>query len=77
MDIRALEVFCRIVELRSFSRAAEAVSLTQPTVSGHIKNLEEEVGMRLFDRLGKEVRSTRAGDVLYRYATEILRLRAS
>jgi DNA-binding transcriptional LysR family regulator len=77
MDVRALEVFCRIVELRSFSRAAAAVSLTQPTVSGHIKNLEDEVGMRLLDRLGKEVRPTRAGDVLYRYATEILRLRAS
>ena len=37
MDLRALEVFCKIVELRSFSRAAEAVLLTQPTVSGHIK----------------------------------------
>ncbi|MFB3075197.1 MAG: LysR family transcriptional regulator, partial [Candidatus Methylomirabilales bacterium] len=36
MDIRALEVFCKIVELKSFSKAAEAVYLTQPTVSGHI-----------------------------------------
>ncbi|MGH7360462.1 MAG: LysR family transcriptional regulator, partial [Candidatus Methylomirabilales bacterium] len=60
MDIHALEVFCRIMELRSFSRAAEAVFLTQPTVSGHIKNLEEEVSTRLFDRLGKEVRPTKA-----------------
>lgn len=77
MDIHALEVFCRIVELRSFSRAAEAVSLTQPTVSGHIKNLEEEAGTRLFDRLGKEVRPTKAGEILYRYATEILRLRTA
>ncbi|MCI0371941.1 MAG: LysR family transcriptional regulator [candidate division NC10 bacterium] len=77
MDIHALEVFCRIMELRSFSRAAEAVSLTQPTVSGHIKNLEEEAGTRLFDRLGKEVRPTKAGEILYRYATEILRLRAA
>jgi len=77
MDIHALEVFCRIMETRSFSRAAEAVSLTQPTVSGHIKNLEEEAGTRLFDRLGKEVRPTRAGEILYRYATEILRLRTA
>ncbi|MBI3080569.1 MAG: LysR family transcriptional regulator, partial [candidate division NC10 bacterium] len=77
MDIHALEVFCRIVEMRSFSRAAEAVSLTQPTVSGHIKNLEEEAGTRLLDRLGKEVRPTKAGEILYRYATEILRLRAA
>jgi DNA-binding transcriptional LysR family regulator len=77
MDIHALEVFCRIMETRSFSRAAEAVSLTQPTVSGHIKNLEGEVGSSLFDRLGKEVRPTRAGEILYRYATEILRLRTA
>ncbi len=77
MDIHALEVFCRIVETRSFSRAAKAVSRTQPTVSGHIKHLEEEVGTRLFDRLGKEVRPTKAGEILYRYATEILRLRAA
>ena len=77
MDIHALEVFCRIMETRSFSRAAEAVSLTQPTVSGHIKNLEEEAGTRLFDRLGKEVRPTKAGEILYRYATEILRLRTA
>jgi DNA-binding transcriptional LysR family regulator len=77
MDIHALEVFCRIMETRSFSRAAEAVSLTQPTVSGHIKNLEEEAGTRLFDRLGKEIRPTRAGEILYRYATEILRLRTA
>ncbi|MBI4735083.1 MAG: LysR family transcriptional regulator [candidate division NC10 bacterium] len=41
MDLRALEVFCKIVELRSFSRAAEAVFLTQPTVSGHIKALAD------------------------------------
>ena len=42
MDIHVLEVFCRIVELESFSKAAGAVYLTQPTVSGHIKKLEEE-----------------------------------
>ena len=52
MDLRALEVFCKILELRSFSRAAEAVFLTQPTVSGHIKALETELGLRLFDRAG-------------------------
>ena len=52
MDVRALEVFCKIVELRSFSRAAEAVLLTQPTVSGHIKALETELGLRMVDVLG-------------------------
>ncbi len=75
MDIRALEVFCRIVELKSFSKAAEAVYLTQPTVSGHIKVLEEFVGVKLLDRLGREVLPTKAGELLYGYAKQILALR--
>lgn len=75
MDVRALEVFCKIVELKSFSRAAEAVLLTQPTVSGHIKALETELGLRLFDRAGKTVAPTRAGEILYGYARRILALR--
>lgn len=75
MDIRALEVFCKIVELRSFSRAAEAVYLTQPTVSGHIKGLEEFVGLKLLDRLGREVVLTKAGELLYGYAKQVLALR--
>ncbi len=75
MDLRQLEVLCKIVELKSFSRAAEAIFLTQPTVSGHIKSLEEEVGTRLLDRLDKEVVPTRAGLILYRYARKILELR--
>ena len=75
MDLRALEVFCRIVEFKSFSRAAEAVLLTQPTVSGHIKVLEEELGLRLFDRTRKTTTPTRAGEILYGYARRILALR--
>ena len=75
MDLRALEVFCKIIELRSFSRAAEAALLTQPTVSGHIKTLEAELGLRLFDRAGKTVMPTRAGEILYGYARRILTLR--
>ena len=76
MDLHALEVFCRIVELRSFSRAAEAVFLTQPTVSGHIKTLEAELELRLFDRAGKSVTPTQAGEILYGYARRLLALRA-
>jgi DNA-binding transcriptional LysR family regulator len=75
MDLRALEVFCKIIELRSFSRAAEAVLLTQPTVSGHIKALETELGLRLLERAGKTVTPTRAGEILYGYARRILTLR--
>lgn len=76
MDLKTLEVFCRIVELRSFTRAAEAVSLTQPTVSGHIKDLEGELGLPLLDRAGRTVTPTRAGEILYGYARRILGLRA-
>jgi len=76
VDLKTLEVFCRIVELRSFTRAAEAVSLTQPTVSGHIKDLETELGLPLLDRAGRSVTPTRAGHILYGYARRILGLRA-
>jgi len=75
MDLKTLEVFCRIVELRSFTRAAEAVALTQPTVSGHIKELEAELGLPLLDRAGRGVTPTRAGEILYGYARRILSLR--
>ena len=75
MDIKQLEIFTKIVELKSFSKAAEAVYLTQPTVSGHIQSLEEELGQRLLDRLGREVVPTKAGKVLYEYAKKMVGLR--
>ncbi|HLE43951.1 MAG TPA: selenium metabolism-associated LysR family transcriptional regulator, partial [Methylomirabilota bacterium] len=76
MDLRQLEVFARVVETRSFSRAAEALRLTQSTISEHVRLLEEEVGVRLFDRLGRETVPTRAGELLYGYAQRLLALRA-
>jgi DNA-binding transcriptional LysR family regulator len=76
MDIKRLEVFCRVVELKSFTRAAEAVLLTQPTVSENIRLLEESLGERLLDRLGREVLPTPAGDLFYRYARRMLQLQA-
>lgn len=75
MDFRQLEVFARVVETRSFSRAAEALHLTQSTVSEHVRLLEEEIGSRLFDRLGRETLPTRAGELLYGYAQRLLTLR--
>ena len=73
--MKHLETFCKVAETGSFSRAGEAVYLTQPTVSGHIASLEQEVGLKLFDRLGRRVALTNGGQVFYRYAKEILRLR--
>jgi len=75
MDIHRLVVFCKVIDLQSFTRAAEAVSLSQPTVSEHIRALEESLGEKLVDRLGRETLPTPAGKVLYRYAREIIQLR--
>lgn len=72
MDLHQIEIFCSIVRFRSFSRAAEALFLTQPTVSGHIKKLESELGVRLLDRLGKRAIPTEAGEVLYRRGSRLL-----
>ncbi|MCD6200021.1 MAG: LysR family transcriptional regulator [Deltaproteobacteria bacterium] len=74
LDIRQLQIFLAVWENRSFSRAAHDVYLTQPTVSGHIRALEETLGVRLFDRSGKDVTPTKAGEVLYPFARQILRL---
>jgi len=75
MDIRRLEIFCKVVELKSFIKAAESLSLAQPTVSEHMRILEETLGERLLDRLGREVLPTPAGRVFYQYAKNIIRLR--
>jgi DNA-binding transcriptional LysR family regulator len=75
MDLWQLHIFCRVVEWRSFSKAAEAVHLSQPTVSSHIRDLEAHFGCPLIDRLSKEAVPTDAGRLLYGYARRLLALR--
>ncbi|MBI9091482.1 MAG: LysR family transcriptional regulator [Desulfobacterium sp.] len=75
MDLWQLKVFTSVVEKRSFSKAAEAIHLSQPTVSSHIKELEEHFGCRLMDRLGRETVPTKAGELLFSYAKKLLLLR--
>lgn len=75
MELRYLEIFCKVVELKSFSKAASELFLTQPTISNHIKTLEDEVGIQLLDRLGRNVVPTKAGEILYKYAREIVNLK--
>jgi DNA-binding transcriptional LysR family regulator len=75
MEMRKLEALCRVIELRSFTKAAEALLLSQPTVSEHIKSLEDQLGERMIDRAGRDVAPTPAGKVFYQYARNILRLR--
>jgi len=74
VDLRQLEIFVKVAEFGSFSRAAEALYLTQPTVFEHIRTLEEEVGVRLLDRLGRGAAVTRGGQLLLSYATRMLAL---
>lgn len=74
MEIRRLEVFCKVVELKSFTKAAKVNDLSQPTVSEHIRILEETFEGKLLERHGRTVRPTAVGKVLYDYAQRIIQL---
>ena len=74
MDLRRLEIFLKVAELGSFSRAADALFLTQPTVSEHVRALEDELGVQLLDRLGRGTTPTKAGTLLLGYARRLLTL---
>jgi len=75
MDLWQLQIFCKVVELKSFSKAGEAVHLSQPTVSSHIKELESHFGAQLIDRLARQALPTKAGELLYKNATRLLAVR--
>ena len=75
MDLWQLNIFCKVIELRSFSKAGETVHLSQPTISSHIKDLENHFGCRLIDRLTREAVPTKAGELLYEYACKLIALR--
>lgn len=67
----SIQVFLKVVEKKSFSKAAKALFLTQPAVSFQIQMLEEQYGTRLLDRMSRTIIMTEAGELLYKYATEI------
>jgi DNA-binding transcriptional LysR family regulator len=73
MNFYQLTYFKKVSETNSISRAAEKLLITQPAVSKQIKALEDELGERLFDRIGKKVYLTRTGEVLYSHVDRILR----
>lgn len=73
MDIRRLEAFSKVYELGSFSKAGQELYLSQPTISSHISVLEDELGVKLFDRMGRSVLPTQAGELLYRHVVEAFR----
>ncbi len=72
MDIQNLSAFIAVSQLGSFSRAAEKLFITQPAVSKRISALEEELSSRLFDRIGKTIQLTQAGQALLPSALRIL-----
>ncbi|MCK5154317.1 MAG: LysR family transcriptional regulator [Spirochaetales bacterium] len=72
MDLYKLKSFYTVAELGSFSRAAESLFLTQPAVSAQIKDLEYEYKTKLFDRVGRKIKLTRAGETLIGYAKKLL-----
>jgi len=72
VDLRQLEIFVKVAELGSFSKAAATLFLTQPTVSEHIRTLEDELGVRLLDRLGRGAAVTKAGQLLLVHARRML-----
>jgi len=72
INLDRLRIFRAVAEARSFTRAAEVVHLTQPGISKHIKQMEEYYGIPLFDRLGKKVALTQAGEILSEATEEIM-----
>ena len=74
MDLRSLNTFIQVSELASFTKAAERLGYSQPTVSFQIRQLEEELGVRLFDRIGHTVSLTEEGREALNYAQSICRI---
>ena len=74
LDLQKLQIFCEVARQRSFTRAAESLYLTQPTVSQQIQALERQMKVRLFERLAKEVYLTESGQVLYDKAALLLHM---
>lgn len=74
VDIRQIRLFCRIVDRRSFSLAAEELLITQPAASQQVQSLERELQTILLDRSRRTVTPTDTGYVLYRYGRDILDL---
>jgi LysR family nitrogen assimilation transcriptional regulator len=73
MDARRLRYFATVAELGSFTKAAERLHVAQPALSRQVRQLEEELGLELFSRIGRHIRATDAGEVLLRHARTIER----
>ena len=72
MDVRDLQVFLSVAKHLNYTRAAEEVNLSQPSVSVRMRQLERDLGSKLFEQLGKKVALTEAGQLLIPYATRVI-----
>jgi DNA-binding transcriptional LysR family regulator len=75
MEMYQLESLVYIIELKSFSKAAKKMFVTQPTISNNIMNLEKELGTVLINRKNRDITQTTSGEILYAYAKDILNTR--
>jgi len=74
IDLRKLEIFLKVYETRSFSKASKLLHLAQPTITLHIKDLEEALGISLLDRNTRRVLPSKPGKVVYNYGIQIISL---
>ena len=72
MELRQLTTFVRVAQFMSFSRATESLGYSQSAVTVQIRQLEEELGTRLFDRMGKHILLTGPGEEFLQHAYEVL-----
>ena len=72
MEIRVLRYFLTVVREESITKAAEVLHITQPTLSRQLAQMEEEIGVRLFDRGTRKIRLTNEGLLLRRREDEII-----
>ncbi|MBI2167019.1 MAG: LysR family transcriptional regulator [Candidatus Omnitrophica bacterium] len=72
MEIRELKIFRDIAQEKNFVKAAKLNFLTQPSISSHLKHLEEELGVRLFERVPRKVKLTHEGELLLPHVEEVL-----
>ena len=72
MDIHQLRIFASVYKNRSFSKASKENHISQPTISEHIKNLENDLNCKLFDRLGRSIVPTKEAEILYPRALHII-----
>ena len=73
MDLQSINIFIQVAELNSFTKAGESLGFSQPTISFQIKQLEKELGVQLFDRIGHTIKLTDAGREALKYAQKIYR----